>query len=146
MFLCLEGRLSEQPGQFNLQSGHLEQHVAPRPLPVPKFLAPILPFHYFVWFCFAGGFLLTIAALRIVSGIEEGIQARTTTGRSISWRTSVGLTLILVVPPSAQFCLMGIWQNWLNSWARWWNIPNQIQPNQGSPGDGPPCTSCTISS
>ena len=38
-------------------------------------------------------------------------------------------------------CLMGNWQNWLSTWARWWNIPNQSQPNPGSPGDGPPCIS-----
>ena len=33
----------------------------------------------------------------------------------------------------------GNWQNWLSSWPRWWNIPNQNQPNPGSPGDGTPC-------
>ena len=35
--------------------------------------------------------------------------------------------------------LVGIWQKRLSSWARWWNIPNQSQPNPGSPGDGSPC-------
>ena len=35
--------------------------------------------------------------------------------------------------------LMGNWQNWLSSWARWWNIPNQSQPNPDLPGDGSPC-------
>ena len=44
--------------------------------------------------------------------------------------------------------LMGNWQNWLGSWARWWNIPNQCRPNRGSPGDVSPCTyrinSCTV--
>ena len=35
--------------------------------------------------------------------------------------------------------LMGNGQNWLSSWARWWNIPNQSQPNRGSPGDVSPC-------
>ena len=44
-------------------------------------------------------------------------------------------TLCLVLPG-----LMGIWQKWLSSWARWWNIPNQSQPNPGSPGYGPLCT------
>ena len=24
---------------------------------------------------------------------------------------------------------MGVWQNWLGKWARWWNIQNQGQPN-----------------
>ena len=36
--------------------------------------------------------------------------------------------------------LMGKWQNLLSSWARCWNIPNQSQPNPGSPGDVSPCT------
>ena len=35
---------------------------------------------------------------------------------------------------------MGNWQNWLSSWARWWNIPNKSHRNQGTPGDGSPCT------
>ena len=26
--------------------------------------------------------------------------------------------------------LMGIWQKWLSTWARWWNIPNQSHPNR----------------
>ena len=43
-------------------------------------------------------------------------------------------TLCLVLPG-----LMRNWQNWLSSWARWWNIPNQSQPNRGSPGDVSPC-------
>ena len=43
-------------------------------------------------------------------------------------------TLCLVLPG-----LMGKWQNWLSTWSRWGNIPNQSQPNQGLPGDGPPC-------
>ena len=30
-------------------------------------------------------------------------------------------------------------QNWLSSWARGWNIPNQSQPNPCSPGDVSPC-------
>ena len=34
---------------------------------------------------------------------------------------------------------MGNWQNWLRTWARWWNIPNQSQLNPGSPGDVSPC-------
>ena len=34
---------------------------------------------------------------------------------------------------------MGNWQKWLSSCARWWNIPNQSQPNPGSPGDVLPC-------
>ena len=37
-------------------------------------------------------------------------------------------TLCLVLPR-----LMGNWQKWLSSRARWWNIPNQSQPNPGSP-------------
>ena len=37
--------------------------------------------------------------------------------------------------------LMGNWQNWLSSWARWWKIPNQSQLNPGSPGDVSPCIS-----
>ena len=44
----------------------------------------------------------------------------------------VGLTMILGVPLSACLVLprqMGVWQNWLGNWARWWNIPNQGQPN-----------------
>ena len=40
-------------------------------------------------------------------------------------------TLCLVLPG-----LMGNWQSWLSSWARWGNIPNQSQPNPGSPGYG----------
>ena len=44
-------------------------------------------------------------------------------------------TLCLILPG-----LMGNWQNWLSSWVRWWNIPNQNQPNPGSPGDVSPCT------
>ena len=43
-------------------------------------------------------------------------------------------TLCLILPG-----LMGNWQNWLSSWVRWWNIPNQSQPNPGSPADGSPC-------
>ena len=43
-------------------------------------------------------------------------------------------TLCLVLPG-----LMGNWQNWLSCWARWWNIPNQNQPNPCSLGDGSPC-------
>ena len=43
-------------------------------------------------------------------------------------------TLCLVLPG-----LMGNWQNWLSSWARGWIIPNQSQPNRGSPGDVSPC-------
>ena len=31
------------------------------------------------------------------------------------------------------------WGNWLSSWARWWSIPNQSQPNRGWRGDGSPC-------
>ena len=27
---------------------------------------------------------------------------------------------------------MGIWQNWLYSWSRRWNIPNLSQPNRGT--------------
>ena len=42
--------------------------------------------------------------------------------------------LCLVLPG-----LMGNWQNWLSSWARWWNIPNQSQPIPVSPGDLSPC-------
>ena len=38
------------------------------------------------------------------------------TGGPISWRTSVGLTLILVVPPSAWFCL-GWWEIGGTGWA-----------------------------
>ena len=30
---------------------------------------------------------------------------------------------------------MGNGQNWLSSWVRWWNIPNQSQPNRGFPVD-----------
>ena len=45
-------------------------------------------------------------------------------------------TLCLVLPG-----LLGNWQNWLSSWARWWNIPNLSPPNPGLPGDGSPCTS-----
>ena len=37
-------------------------------------------------------------------------------------------TFCLVLPG-----LMGLWQKWLSSWARWWNISNQSQPNPGSP-------------
>ena len=44
-------------------------------------------------------------------------------------------TLCLVLPG-----LMGNCQNWLSSWARWWNIPNQSQLNPGSTGDGSLCT------
>ena len=51
------------------------QHVAPQPMPMPKFLALIMPFHYFSWSCIAAGFLLTVLVLRIVSGVEEDIQA-----------------------------------------------------------------------
>ena len=60
------------------------------------------------------------------------------TGRSISSRTWVGLSLILAVPPSAS----ADGQNWLCGWARWWNIPNlsQLNPVHSPPGDGPPCT------
>ena len=43
-------------------------------------------------------------------------------------------TLCLILPG-----LMGNFQNWLSSWARWWNIPNQSQLNPGSPGDMSPC-------
>ena len=53
------------------------------------------------------------------------------------------LALILADPLSAWLCLAGLmenWHNWLSSWARWWNIPNQSQPNRGLPGDGSPCT------
>ena len=45
-------------------------------------------------------------------------------------------TLSLALPG-----LMGNWQNWLSNWARWWTIPNQSQPNRGSPGDPSPCRS-----
>ena len=34
--------------------------------------------------------------------------------------------------------LVEIWQKRQGSWARWWNIPNQSQPNRGSPGDVSP--------
>ena len=44
-------------------------------------------------------------------------------------------TLCLVLPG-----LMGNWQKWLSSWARWWNIPNQSQPNRGLPRDVSPFT------
>ena len=42
-------------------------------------------------------------------------------------------TLCLVLPGQ-----MVNWQNWMRSWARWWNIPNQSQPNPGLPGDVSP--------
>ena len=45
-------------------------------------------------------------------------------------------TLCLVLPG-----LMGYWQNWLSSWARCLNIPNQSQPNPDLPGDVSPCSS-----
>ena len=35
--------------------------------------------------------------------------------------------------------LVWIWQKWLSTWARWWNIPNQSQPNPGLLGDGSLC-------
>ena len=44
-------------------------------------------------------------------------------------------TLCLVLPG-----LMGNWQIWLSIRARWWNLPNQSQPNPGSPGDVSPRT------
>ena len=34
--------------------------------------------------------------------------------------------------------LMGNWQNWLTSWAQWWNIIAQSQPNPSICADGPP--------
>ena len=37
-------------------------------------------------------------------------------------------TLSLILPG-----LMGNWQNWLSSWARWWNITNPSHSNPGSP-------------
>ena len=40
-------------------------------------------------------------------------------------------TLCLVLPG-----LTGNWQKWLNSWARWWNIQNQCQPNPGAGFNG----------
>ena len=39
---------------------------------------------------------------------------------------------------SYKFCL-GWWEIGRHGRAAWWNISNQSQPNQGSPGDGPPC-------
>ena len=44
-------------------------------------------------------------------------------------------TLCLVLPG-----LLGNWQNWLISWARWWNIPNPSQPNPGLSGELSPCS------
>ena len=35
--------------------------------------------------------------------------------------------------------LVWIWQKRLSTWARWWNIPNQSQPNPGLLGDGSLC-------
>ena len=35
--------------------------------------------------------------------------------------------------------LMGIWQKWLDSWARWVEHPNQSQPTQGPRALGTPC-------
>ena len=44
---------------------------------------------------------------------------------------SVGLTMILAVPPSAPILprQMGFWQKRLGSWARWWNIPTLTEPS-----------------
>ena len=61
---------------------------------------------------------------------------------SDSW---FGLTLILAFPhSSACFCLgrwdIGRGQNWLSSWARWWNILDQSQPDPTIRTDGPPCS------
>ena len=36
--------------------------------------------------------------------------------------------------------LVGIWPEAAEQLARWWNIPNQSQPNTGLPGDWSPCT------
>ena len=47
-----------------------------------------------------------------------------------------GCSILCLVLPGR----MGNWQNWLSSWARRWNIPNQSQPNLGSPGDVLPCS------
>ena len=64
------------------------------------------------------------------------------TGCSISSRTLVGLTLILDVTP---ICLIlhgqvGFLRKRLSNWARWWNIPNLSQPNQGIRPPESPCT------
>ena len=50
----------------------------------------------------------------------------------------VGLTWILSVPLSAQFCLGG-WEFGRSSWARWVAHPNQRQPNPGPRTHGTPC-------
>ena len=40
--------------------------------------------------------------------------------------------------------LMGSWQNWLRSWAKWWNFIDQSQPNPTIRADGPPCSAYWI--
>ena len=36
--------------------------------------------------------------------------------------------------------LMGIWQKWLGSWARWWNTEIKVNPTQVSAHQGTPCS------
>ena len=55
-------------------------------------------------------------------------------------RTWVGLTMILLIPLSALFCL-GRWEFGRTGYL--WDMPNLNQPNQGMWPPEPPCTLCT---
>ena len=45
---------------------------------------------------------------------------------NLGWvKYDFGCSILCLVQPG----LMGNWQNWLSSWARWWNIIDQSQPN-----------------
>ena len=72
--------------------------------------------------------------LSISSEHERFMMRKTSCSHDTGWficpkLTGIGLTLILVVPPSAQFCLV-IGQKWQCSWARWWNTQIKVNPTQ----------------
>jgi hypothetical protein len=50
--------------------------VSPLPYPIPKFLALIQPFHYFVWSCIVSSFFLAPIAFRCIMMLVERIQER----------------------------------------------------------------------
>ena len=53
--------------------------VAPLPQPLPKFLALIQPFHYYVWFALVSSVIVTAMVLNAVAKGEEKIMGTSST-------------------------------------------------------------------